>query len=203
MQRAERKNWITAVFLQIPKSQTHTQQMTERLSRAGWEGGTEEEEEKEEGGGGEKGLTESALLKDRKADRVTANVGRSPDKQCRKTGRRQGVRNREGDSHVRGEKRSRAGGECLGNRSLWWPGRGQPSLKRCCEETCQVIELEAASRRAQLVRYSNMAIIMIYVSCNSGYSVFKLFHIVTERYLSLFQFCFKNALIFMSLLSSK
>lgn len=44
---------------------------------------------------------------------------------------------------------------------------GSQALRRCCEEACQVMELEAASRRAQLVRYSNMAFIMIYVSCNS------------------------------------
>ncbi|GLD57450.1 pleckstrin homology domain-containing family A member 4 isoform X1, partial [Lates japonicus] len=36
--------------------------------------------------------------------------------------------------------------------SLQWPGRGQPGLGRCCEEACQVMELEAANRQAQLVR---------------------------------------------------
>lgn len=104
--------------LWIPKSQTHAQQKTEKLSQAGWEGGTL----KTKGGGGwgvrKKGITESALLEDRKGALVLTAIGRSVSKHfCQKTERGEGPRNREGVSHVQGEKRSCC--DCLGNKSLW------------------------------------------------------------------------------------
>lgn len=53
-------------------------------------------------------------------------------------------------------------GECLDNRSLLlWPGSRQPNLRRCCEETSQVMEREEANKLAQLLRYSNKPVIII------------------------------------------
>lgn len=77
---------------------------------------------------------------------------------CYKLRQSKAVSDRDKDSHVRGVKWSLAE-QCCGEILA---GRGQPRLRRCCEEECQVMELKAGTRRAPLVRYSNMICVSIY-----------------------------------------